>query len=433
MYNKGIIKNKSVIRTIIYRSLITWKIAVLFELTLNNKNQMKRISLLVIMVISMTSGFTQVNLRQIASKYLKEGKLDSALAIINLCVKNPTTSKDAKTWFIRGNIYLNIATSNNIKYKTLDTDPIKQALNSYKKANEFDIGKEYTEDIYEMVNWQRNNYYNLGVDYYNKKLYKEAMLAFEDGANALASINKSDTISLFYAAACAGLANEKQKQKEYYNQLLESHAKSTDIFISLSDIYRQENDSSKALKVTRAGQKLHPNDLKLLLAETNIYLTFGNKAKALKNLTLATEKEPGNANVFFALGTIYDNLSSDISKPKNEREKYFDLAVNAYKSTIKINPVYFDPNYNLAALYVNKAAEINEKANLLPPDAEKEYKKQKAEADKYLEQAIPYLEKASEIQPSDLNTLMSLKQIYTRIGSTDKLKIVNEKIAAFHK
>ena len=65
---------------------------------------MKRISLLLFLAVSMASGSAQVNLSQKAGNYLREGKLDSAMATINLCVKNAATSKDARTWFIRGNI-----------------------------------------------------------------------------------------------------------------------------------------------------------------------------------------------------------------------------------------------------------------------------------------------------------------------------------------
>ena len=394
---------------------------------------MKRISLLLVLVTAMTLGFAQKNVRQTASNFLKEGKLDKAMEAINQCIQDPSTATDAKAWFIRGNIYLEMANTKDEKYKSLDPNPLKQALDSYKKATEYDTKKEYAEDIFAKVNWQRNNYFNQAVDNYNKKLYKDAMLAFENGAYALASINVPDTISLFYAAACAGMAEENAKAKEYYIELLKQNAKSTTIYISLSDLYRQDKDSAGALRVVREGQKLYPNDLKLFLAETNIYLTFGNTQKALSNLKTATEKDSTNATVFFALGTIYDNLSSDTSRSEKARSESFELAIKAYKSAMKLNPNYFEPNYNIGALYVNKAASINDEANKLPLDADVQFKKLKAEADNYLELATPYLEKASEILPTDINTLISLKQIYSRSNKKDKLIIVNEKIAALQK
>jgi hypothetical protein len=394
---------------------------------------MKRISLLLAMAIFSTTGFSQKNILQSAIIDLGQYKLDMAMKSINRCVNDPSNSKDAKAWFIRGNIYLEIASSKDEKFKTLDPDALQQAMISYKKATEFDQKNEYKEDIFNKVNWQRNNYFNKAVENFNKKLYKEAMIEFENGANVLALINESDTASLFYAAVCAGLANEKTKAKQFYIDMLKQNAKSPAIYISLSDLYKQEKDSASAIKIIKAGQNIYPDDMKLLHSETNIYLTFGNTQKALRNLKLATEKDKSNPTVFFALGTIYDNLSNDIKNSDKVREESFILAINAYKSAIKINPDYFDANYNLGALNVNKAANINDQANNLPLDADVEYKKLTEEANKYLEEAMPYLEKASEINPEDLSTLNSLKQIYTRLKKTDKLKIIDEKIAAIKK
>jgi Tfp pilus assembly protein PilF len=391
---------------------------------------MKRIFLLFVVVCSMTHVIAQTEVREAATNYLNGYKLDSALESINRCVKDPSTSRDALSWLIRGNIYLEIANSNDEMYKSLDPNPLQQASNSYKKAAEFDQNKVYTEDIFAKVNLLRNHYFNQAVDNYNQKQYKEAMLAFEKGANAMAIVNFPDTISLFYAAACAGLADEKTKAKEYYIELLKQKAKSPAIYISLSDIYRQEQDSASALKIVRDGQKLYPDALNLMLTEANIYLTFGDSQKALKNLKLATKKDASNPTVFFALGTIYEATSNDISKSELVRQESWELAADAYKSAILLNPNYFEPNYNLGALYVNKAADIDDRANKVPLDAETEYEKLKAEADKYLEEAIPYLEKASEIRPDDMNTLWSLKQIYTRIKRAEELKIITDKIDA---
>ncbi len=97
-------------------------------------------------------------------------------------------------------------------------------------------------------------------------------------------------------------------------------------------------------------------------------------------------------------------------------------ATSAYENAILINPDYFEANYNLGALYVNQAADILDKANDLPLDAVKEYDTQKAMADEMLKKSLPYLEKALELTPDDVNTMVSLKEIYTRLGMTEKLE-----------
>ncbi len=390
---------------------------------------MKRFALILVMAIAVTVAFGQKNVRQTASNYLKAGKLDKALEAINQSMSDPTTAGEAKTWFIRGNIYLEIANSTNDAFKTLDPDPLKVAMDSYKKAFELDPKKEYYDDIVAKLNWQRNNYFNVAVDEYNKKNYKLAMENFANGADVISVVEVSDTAALLNAAYCAALANEPHMAKKYYEDLLKGGYKSPGVFVQLSDIYRIEKDEQNAIRVITDGLKLYPDDLRLFLAETNIYLTFGNTEKALKNLNAAIEKDKSNPSVFFALGTIYDNISNDTTKSPELRKEAFEKAVKAYQDAIALKADYFEPYYNVGALYVNAAATINDEANKLPLDQTETFDQLKKKADGYLELATPYLEKASELQPNDINTLYSLKQIYARTGKIDKLKIVNEKIA----
>jgi hypothetical protein len=394
---------------------------------------MKKFALFFVLVMSFTIALGQKNVRQSASNYLKDGKLDKALEAINQCVLDASTAQDAKAWFIRGNVYLELSNTKDEKFKSLDPDPLPKALESYKKSIEFDPKKEYYEDILAKLNWQRNNYYNTAVENYNNKLYKDAMLNFARGAEVMEMANVSDTIALLNAATCASLANEKEASKQYYIKLLKSDYKSPVAYITLSDIYRQDKDSANALKYVRMGQKEYPNDLRLFLAETNIYLTFNNTPRALNNLKVAMAKDSSNYSVAFALGTIYDNISNDTSRTSAERNQAFEDAIKAYSNSIKLNPEYFEGNYNLGALYVNKAASINDEATKLPLEETAKFDKLKKEADNYLEKALPFLEKATELQPDDVNTLFTLKQIYSRTNKPDKVKSVQEKINAIQK
>ena len=57
----------------------------------------------------------------------------------------------------------------------------------------------------------------------------------------------------------------------------------------------------------------------------------------------------------------------------------------------------------------------------------------KKQADDQLNKAIPYLEKASEMQPNDGVVLATLKDIYTRLSNVEKIKVINQKIANLKK
>ena len=389
---------------------------------------MKKFALFLFFAVSVTLVFGQKNVRQSASNYLKDGKLDKAMEAINQCILDPNTAQDAKAWFLRGNIYLELSNTQDVKFKALDPDPLTKALESYKKAVEFDTKKEYYDDIVAKLNWQRNNYYNAAVDNYNKKMFKDAMINFSRGAEVLEMANVPDTVSLLNAATCASLANEKEAAKDLYLKLLKLNYKSPQVFITISDIYRQDKDSVNALRFIKMGQQLYPSDFRLFLSETNIYLTFNRTEKALNNLKFALKQDSTNSSVAFALGTIYDNLSNDTTRTTEQRAASFGNAVDTYKNAIRLNPDYFDAIYNLGAIYVNKAAVIEEEANKLPLDATAKYEQLKSEANTLLSNALPYLEKATILQPTDINTLVTLKQIYARTNQNDKVKAIQEKI-----
>jgi len=394
---------------------------------------MKKIFLAVVLVCSISMAFAQKNVRQTASNFLKEGKLDKALEAINQCLLDASTAQDAKAWFIKGNIYLEIANTQDEKYKSLDAEPLAKALESYRKAIEYDPKKEYYEDIFAKLNWQRNNYFNLAVDNYNKKSYLDAMLGFEHAAATLASANFADTVSLFYAAACANLAGEKTKQKQYYTDLIKGGAKAVVIYASLADIYRLEKDSANALAVIRQGMKVHPNDLQLVLSESNVYITFNNVPKALETLNVASRKDSTNYLVFNAIGINYQKIYEDTLKPAADRADAYKRAEAAYLKAMQLKPDFYDVYLNCASLYFNSAVPLAIKANGLPLDQTDLYNKLTAEANKFYSLALPYLKKADELQPNDLNTLNSLRQIYSSLGDKENMKLIQEKISVLRK
>ena len=72
-----------------------------------------------------------------------------------------------------------------------------------------------------------------------------------------------------------------------------------------------------------------------------------------------------------------------------------------------------------------RGAEILLKANDLPLDAVNEYDAAKPRADDMLKTSLPFLEKAYEKMPDDMNKIVSLKEKYMRLGMMEKLNEIN--------
>ena len=186
------------------------------------------------------------------------------------------------------------------------------------------------------------------------------------------------------------------------------------LYNSLSSLYLQTGDTTAALNVILEGKSKYPDDFNILIAETNIYLASGQNEKAMANLQEAIEKDPTNPTIYYAIGVNYAQIDD------------IENAEKSYKKAVELRPDYFEANYNLGALYVNQAAMLLEEANALPFSQQAEYEALKKQANDKLSLSLPYLEKAIELDPSDRNTLLSLKEIYTRLEMYDKMKEVNE-------
>jgi len=377
---------------------------------------MKRTILTMLIMFFAVAMIGQTSERTSAFNYHRYGKLALAKESIDKAVKHEKTIGDAKTWFYRGNIYYDIGISTDSNIRNLDPDPFGVAFVSYVKAKELDSKGAFTDDINRYTIAVGEGYYNMGVLSYNDQNFKEAALSFEKAFEVSKAVNMTDTSALINAAVSAAQGNEVEMSKKYYLQLIAMGVKKADVYANLAEIYKVEGDTTLAYETVIAGRELFPDDFNLLIAETNIYLATDEKEKAMKNLEQALVVDNTNPSIFFAVGTIYDQMG-DVAK-----------ASSAYENAIALNESYFEANYNLGALYVNQAADILDKANDLPLNAVEEYDTEKARADDMLRKAVPYLERSLELEPEDVNTMVSLKEIYTRLNMTDKLQAINEKL-----
>jgi tetratricopeptide (TPR) repeat protein len=255
-----------------------------------------------------------------------------------------------------------------------------------------------------------------GITKYNEKDYTSSYDLFINAAEVKAEVGVFDSLSYYYAARSAEAISKFDVARDLYKKVLEAGYTQPDVYAALATCYKELKDNENALKVLNEGRALYPGNTIILFAEINYFLATSQSDKAIADLEMAQTLEPNNPSIFFATGTQYDNLGR------------YEEAEKAYLKALEINPTYFDAIYNLGALHVNQAAKLMEKANAIPADKEKEYLEMKAIADGVLDKAIPFLEKAHLMDPSDKNTIRSLKEIYARKSMLDKVKEMDEKL-----
>jgi tetratricopeptide (TPR) repeat protein len=380
------------------------------------------------MVFVGSMAFGQSSKVQSAYNYLKNGKLDKAKQNIDLAMKHEKTMTKAKTWFYAGNIYLNIYMSDNEEYRALSDNALEVAYDAYKKTQQYDEKQEFANQLLINLNIIAEQYYNQAVGYFNAGEYANSSNSFLTAKEINESFGGVDSLATYNAAITAEFAGDTAKALELYSNMIDLEYTQPNLYASVANIYKSQNKLDEALEVIKLGRERFPTDFNNIIAETNIYLAMGDSEAALANLELALVQVQDNPTIFFAVGSQYNIIVDDTSKTAEIRASAFENAEKAYKSAIALDEAYFDANYNLGALYVNEAAELITIANALPLDETAQYDELKTQANDMLAAAVPYLEKAVEIRPDDMGTLISLKEIYTRLNMMEKLQEINTKL-----
>ena len=122
---------------------------------------------------------------------------------------------------------------------------------------------------------------------------------------------------------------------------------------SMAAIYKNKNDYEKSLSYIEKANKLDPNDINIILLESNIRWEMGDVESYEKLITKALEIDPENVDLHFNLGVI----SSD----KGD----IDKAMSHYNKAIEIDSTYTKAYLNAAALILQPADAMLEELNLL--------------------------------------------------------------------
>ncbi len=193
-----------------------------------------------------------------------------------------------------------------------------------------------------------------------------------------------------------------------------------EIVKNIALIYVAQGNNDKALSAMADARAENPDDLGLLLSEASVYLKMGDRAKFKQLMEDATEKDPNNPELQYNLGVIAAESGS------------LDEAKRYYNKAIAINPEYTDAYINLAVAILGVEATIIEKMNNLGNSAadNRKYDELKEQRSQLYAEAIPYLEKALELKPSNIDAAKTLMNIYSSLGEMDKFKAMRTKVEA---
>lgn len=287
-----------------------------------------------------------------------------------------------------------------------DSMASEKAYNTYKKALEVEAGGKGAKDIEAALTSPKiySALMQQGAGFYNSKNFSSALKLFR-----LASeVSPKDTTASLYAGIVGQQAKDNEAAKIYFNKFINQGGKDPAVFYSLSEIYKGEGSTPKAVEVLKKGISANPNDKDLKGSLVNIQLSSGNSDEAIAELKKLVDGDPTNVNNMLNLAILYDN--------GGKKEE----ALVWYKKVLAIDPANYDCNFNLAVYYFNQAVEIKKEVDKMDM---KEYQKNgKAVEDKAcakFAESKPYFdtcksarEKEGKPQEEELtNSLTSLSSV----------------------
>ena len=417
---------------------------------------MKRSILTVAFLAAGVAAFAQKASIQDAINSRKEKDYTAAIQHIEKAMADPSTKDMAKTWKVRGDIYLEM--QDDPKYK--DTNPYMKAVESYLKVVELD--PKYEKDVVATnLRSMSIRLYNDIVNAHNAKQHATAMALVQPlqnikttaGAKSLASFKLLDTLAANGRMLAAFSALHDKKYDYAIPEFLELRnnpiTQSAQVFNALADIYREQNKDNELAGLLAEGRKLYPNDKGLEQEELNYYTRTGQQDAFLKKLADAVAQDPANDNYHSALATAYttmafpgkDKAGKDLPKPANYDE-LIEKANAAYTALLKVAPNVPVYNFNAGAFYFNQAGEYIKMMNAINGNTAADKKKIDELSNKtagsfelaggYFEKAVLALEPGiktanDEDKSTYWSSLSALKTIYTR---QDKVAEVKAKMEA---
>lgn len=378
---------------------------------------MKRFFLSFLILIISAGVFAQKGKVNSTLNYVDNGNLEKAKEAMDGAEVHEKTKDWPKTYYAKGRLAQAMYESNDDKIRKLYDEPLMVAYNSYLKSIELDDKDRMSKMVILQIPQLSNDFLTWAGEEFEAENFKKSLVAFE----TLISLQKSDlyigmfdTVLLFNAGIVAINAEEYDKALDYFEQCIEMEYGESQPYEYMHSIYNTRGDMENAEKILIAAFEKFEDSPNVMLSLIQFYLVNEMDKEAMEYITMAKADDPNNYRLFWAEGVLY-----------MKQERYEDATVALAKS-IELEPEFFDTQYNMGVCYYNMGVNLFEIANDIL-DNEK-YNAAVEEAKEVFAKAIPYMEKALELNPEDVATMTSLKELYYRLQMTEKYDAITKKL-----
>lgn len=404
--------------------------------------------------------FAQKDQIKAAEKALKGGNSQEAITILQEAQAASATAPDsekAQYFFVKGNAYLDLANK-----KVEEGKNLSLAAKAYQDL--LVVEKASGKDKYSAQ--AATSILDIKFKLLNSAIADTKIDKHNEGASKLYDaylLDKKDTINLYYAASTYVNGKDYATALKLYSELktlnysgkgtsylamnkltgqedLYTSVKERDLAVKLGthekpkteaipskrgEIYKnialilvQDGKIEEAKKAISDARVANPEDTSLILTEANLYLETKDFETYKKLVGEALEKNPNDVDLIFNLGVLSANAKNPV-----DAEKY-------YKKVMEVDPKYINAYINLAALKLEDEKVIIDEMNKLGTSAKdmKRYEVLKSKRENLFKSIIPYLQKAVEIDPKNIDVSKTLLNVYSALEMMPETKALREKI-----
>jgi tetratricopeptide (TPR) repeat protein len=287
-----------------------------------------------------------------------------------------------------------------LKYET--PNPWQKSYEAFMKAKSLDTEgksakklKEWFKQVSKYVREEAFNKYYLGQS-------DEALELFTLSINSADEAGVVDSTSLYAAGVIAITVKQYDVAEKYLRRAIEiGYVENGETYALLAEALKELGKNDESREILEKSIVNHPNNQQLLLSLINSYLNANIDPKNIIPLIKkAQATEPNNINLYIVEGEL------------SERIDDMENADKCYKKAIEIAPDNFAGYFKKGFLFYNKGVKYSEQAINEKNTAESNRLLELADGE--LKKALPFFDKAFELNPDEIATIQALKEINFR-------------------
>ena len=360
--------------------------------------------------------------------------LQGAKAAILPALEDSTTNRLANTWFLAGDILTNIyfKTTNRDNGEMLSSTAFT-AFNAFLKADSLDqlpdkkgrIKPKLRAKVLENVKKYKTTFIESGMFFVKKKNNQKALeylefhLTLQDIPLLKNAGFDKDTLRntiMYYCGVLSDGLKDTVKSIKYFEEVKDLKVKDMDnnfIYKKLAVLYAEEKDTVNLIRILKEGALKFTAETNFALSLVDIYVNKNAMGEASKWIDAAINNDKENALLWNIKAVIIEKDS-------------LDLAIQYYKKAIELKSDYDEPYGKIGRIYYNNALDERNRINAI-----KDNKKYRAELPKLKEKfkvALPYYEKAYELNSNKRDYMIALRGIYYHLENEKLYKEMDERL-----